>query len=829
MHSGNVTVNDPFYESNNNRTFTMSEVDSNLSGGYHIFENPGAYAATPPEEEPEETPEEEDPDRMVDYVNGCIEFKRRLSDGSEPITLEYMEKSEFDELISQYNTSGSVAARNEVMKHYTIDEQGIVQVATWSSHRSKNTSNDPEESNYDEETYSMTTTAIDYRNVIPKTYTLSFEYLWSLVGYASKDFALALVDEVVYDENLPADEKSKSYIYITVHDNETITTNEMATQYEKRRKVQTDLAASVTVEATTTTGDDEYMSTNFGSGTQTVTTKYGPFTYSEYEMGSQEEVVGSYTTTKTDTFTTNSVTVAVTEANVWIVKYLREYEYVAAETTGGTPNTNVVDVEGYTESPNRIITNIADAVSRESETIFRAQSESNALAQVPSEAGTTKTAKTEITYFRQLVWERVGNENNQKEVTTTNTIITTKYQETPPEIIEKTMKETEASEEDKENGLVPNFVSILSSTDFANTRYNLVSGGAGNWWIEALEKNPDTKYMVDISKYLLNKVSGRSMYGVEFNPSDYEMGAFTSVSSAGGIVGGNAQEKVWFALRGAGYSEIATAAVMGNIYQESKWDPAIENGIGAIGLIQWLDRAPGLRNYAASKGTDWTDVNTQIEFLLAELTVGGGAGGFANYQFGDHKSDWENATSIATATEIFARYFERCGEGEMMLDVRVTAAQQYYDEFKGKTAPSVGSDDRIGQITLSGANATNMQAMLIEALRIADGPYEYSMDTDKRNNHDENGGWFDCSSFVQYLYQKAFGINVGSVTGDIASKMAGNAVSMSSLQPGDILYTDGHVGIYLGNGKYVHAANPTDGIIISSNVSAFSTAFRPIK
>ena len=78
---------------------------------------------------------------------------------------------------------------------------------------------------------------------------------------------------------------------------------------------------------------------------------------------------------------------------------------------------------------------------------------------------------------------------------------------------------------------------------------------------------------------------------------------------------------------------------------------------------------------------------------------------------------------------------------------------------------------------------------------------------------------FDCSGFVYYVY-KQFGIELNRVAADQAQN--GTAVDASNLQPGDVLcfYSSGtyigHSGIYIGDGKFVHAASSTTGVIITS-------------
>ena len=70
---------------------------------------------------------------------------------------------------------------------------------------------------------------------------------------------------------------------------------------------------------------------------------------------------------------------------------------------------------------------------------------------------------------------------------------------------------------------------------------------------------------------------------------------------------------------------------------------------------------------------------------------------------------------------------------------------------------------------------------------------------------------FDCSGFTQYVYKNSLGINIPRVSRDQAN--AGSAVSMNNAKAGDLLYFDtmgggrtSHVGIYLGDGKFIHAS-----------------------
>ncbi len=72
---------------------------------------------------------------------------------------------------------------------------------------------------------------------------------------------------------------------------------------------------------------------------------------------------------------------------------------------------------------------------------------------------------------------------------------------------------------------------------------------------------------------------------------------------------------------------------------------------------------------------------------------------------------------------------------------------------------------------------------------------------------------FDCSGFTQYVYKK-FGVSLPHSAS--AQQSYGKAVSKSNLKQGDLVFFTGHVGIYVGNNKFIHAANPSKGVVITS-------------
>ena len=74
----------------------------------------------------------------------------------------------------------------------------------------------------------------------------------------------------------------------------------------------------------------------------------------------------------------------------------------------------------------------------------------------------------------------------------------------------------------------------------------------------------------------------------------------------------------------------------------------------------------------------------------------------------------------------------------------------------------------------------------------------------------------DCSGFTQSVYAN-FGISLPRTSYE--QQNAGTEVSYADAQPGDLICYGGHVAIYMGNGRIVHASNSVDGIKISDNAA----------
>lgn len=116
------------------------------------------------------------------------------------------------------------------------------------------------------------------------------------------------------------------------------------------------------------------------------------------------------------------------------------------------------------------------------------------------------------------------------------------------------------------------------------------------------------------------------------------------------------------------------------------------------------------------------------------------------------------------------------------------------------------------------SNSTNGQAVVDYAKQYLGFPYVVG------GKNPETG--FDCSGFTRYVFMN-FGKSLGSTAA--SQNSAGIEISRENIQLGDLIlfYNDektkiGHTGIYIGNGDFIHAANPKRGVVIDNiNTSTY--------
>jgi cell wall-associated NlpC family hydrolase len=94
-----------------------------------------------------------------------------------------------------------------------------------------------------------------------------------------------------------------------------------------------------------------------------------------------------------------------------------------------------------------------------------------------------------------------------------------------------------------------------------------------------------------------------------------------------------------------------------------------------------------------------------------------------------------------------------------------------------------------------------MNELVMYAMSLADMPYHFG------GSSPDNG--FDCSGFVDHVFRHSLGISLPRTSHEISQ--VGTVVKKEHLRPGDLVFYNtqhssySHVGIYVGEDKFVHA------------------------
>ena len=137
------------------------------------------------------------------------------------------------------------------------------------------------------------------------------------------------------------------------------------------------------------------------------------------------------------------------------------------------------------------------------------------------------------------------------------------------------------------------------------------------------------------------------------------------------LKGSNAPEQIWNYLMDKGLGSLNTAAIMGNLAQESGYDPTRVNEIGATGICQWLDgRKSNLESFASQNGKDVFDLEVQLDFMWNELN-GAESAAFTEIC---------NAQSLEDKTVACRVYYERPGKNEANDPNRIKNAKEVFEK-----------------------------------------------------------------------------------------------------------------------------------------------------
>ena len=248
-------------------------------------------------------------DLSENQVPGTVLVKRTnvkdIKLGGEPVTLEYIDKSNFDNLVSTSNL--------DVLNKFTIDENGNLVIAKWKYTRTTVSGTYPEEVSEEERINSdsgnniIYTETINYLDSIKK-YKMPFDFLIQLLVYGDDpNFCLDLVNYVL-----------DSKIVINILEEEIMSTEVQDIEYTVTNKVEKFIDYEVTVN---------------GSNVESET---------DYPLGQPREEVKDPVTVRIITETTDhSYKVEVSEVDNWLLKYEKTYTYPNPETSGNSEATTI--------------------------------------------------------------------------------------------------------------------------------------------------------------------------------------------------------------------------------------------------------------------------------------------------------------------------------------------------------------------------------------------------------------------------------------------------------------------------------------------------------
>lgn len=627
----------------------------------------------------------------------------------------------------------------------------VAMVATWSQKDTTIESDDPGVGEDPPTEYSMTTTPINYEEMV-EPYTMPFDLLWALLVVGEdKNFIFELIDLIYGSE-----------IEITIHDNLTINTDIDEWHYTKRTKAEVN--GSITAKTAARVSS-------------------GRITNDIHDPHSEDP----YTTTKTVVTQTNTLNIALTKANVWIVRYENEYTYVAASETTST-NTVTLEDEVYPEAPNYTGNSYScEHISSLRQKLVEEVQPTPSEEQEETTSPISFTENINVKYYTKYVdiYDNI-----------TNITKTQKYVQGIPDFEEKTDPKAEE----------PNFVTIFNKPKYRKNKINIKN--AAEWLFEIIETNDNTEHLLDLIKYLLYKATGNVYDGVEY----FDFSIFYP-------------------------SGLSTVGEGDYIVHIDKSSPDI-----VIKDVETLKRA--FSGYTGSgklieHAQEYLDLQEQYRVnavFAAAVSISETSAGRAGHAI-DGKNNWYNIECIHDGAH---GRFENYGSAKESIEAfyKQISVKNYYFTAGKFTVSEIGmtycenADAPGGWIedtttymtqmfnaagispTTSGTSETGTK--IVEAAKSKLGcPYVWGA---------TGPVTFDCSGLTQWSY-KQVGIDIPRTTGE-QKNSAPKVVSVSEARVGDILYKQGHVGIYIGNNQYIHAPQTGDVVKISNNVNYFSNALQ---
>jgi len=230
------------------------------------------------------------------------------------------------------------------------------------------------------------------------------------------------------------------------------------------------------------------------------------------------------------------------------------------------------------------------------------------------------------------------------------------------------------------------------------------------------------------------------------------------------------------------------------------------SSVGAIGHTQFMVKT--WVGWSFPGGTRLGDASIPKETLMSPAAISK-YGGFGVDGDGDGKADPYNVTDAMYST---ANYLAANGGASGNYQKAVFAynhASWYVSRVMGFMKEYTSGS--VEAVSIKGGSAKGSEviekAIKVGSSIVGKSPYVWG---GGRNQGDINARKFDCSSYVRWAYSSA-GVDLGPVSATTTDTLVklGKVVKASEMKRGDVIFFDtykinGHVAIYLGDGKFLN-------------------------
>lgn len=337
------------------------------------------------------------------------------------------------------------------------------------------------------------------------------------------------------------------------------------------------------------------------------------------------------------------------------------------------------------------------------------------------------------------------------------------------------------------------------------------------------------------------------------------------------------EQKIWDYLKAQGFNASGAAGLMGNLYAESGLDPknlqnsyekklgyndanyttAVDSGrytnfvhdSAGYGLAQWTywSRKQGLLDAAKAANKSIGDLDVQLTYLIKEL----GAYGLLN--------SLRSAASVKAASDLVLLKFEKpADQSEAAKNRRAGYGQTFYDKYASvkKEEKTVSTKITTGKQLAERAVDVAKNYKTLYVMGCFGAPltaankkryiqhHEYNRNASRAamiNAASEDTFGFDCVCLIKGLLwgwcgdkSKSYGGADYAVNGvpDIGAdtmitKCRNVTTDFSHIEVGEAVWTNGHIGIYVGNGLSVECtpswANKVQLTACNCNKSSYPT------